>query len=396
MSQDNAIVVGGGPTGLLTALGLARAGVDVTLLEAEAGIVASPRAMVYHAAVLPGMQALGMLADAEAIGCRGVALQMRVHATGERIEFDMRNIDGTGRGYNLHLGQDKLAEVALAHLLRHPNARVLNSTRVVGLAQDADGVTLTAETRAGPSTLRAGWVVGADGARSGVREALGLTLEGTTWPERFVATNVRCRFDDLGYADATMQIDPRYGAIVARIDDTGLWRCTYSEDAALPEEGVLDRMKAWYAGMLPAGAPTWELVQHSPYRMHQRAVEHMRVGRVLLAGDAAHVTNPTGGLGLTSGLFDLYVLAPALAAVIRRDADDSVLDVWAAERLAAFKERASPAASEFKRLVYSSTEPERLEGALQGLRHLAKDVPAQRQAFGVASSLETPSVLGRA
>ncbi|HSV47636.1 MAG TPA: FAD-dependent monooxygenase, partial [Ramlibacter sp.] len=395
MSQDNAIVVGGGPTGLLAALGLARAGVEVTLLEAEPGIMPSPRAMVYHAAVLPGLETLGVLADAEAIGCRGVSLQMHVFATGERIEFDMRDVAGQKRGYNLHLGQNKLADVALQHLLKHPNARVINNARVIGLAQGANGVSVQAETPDGVKTLRAGWVVGADGARSGVREALGLELEGTTWPERFVATNVRCNFDELGYADATMQIDPRYGAIVARIDKTGLWRCTYSEDAALPEEGILDRMKAWYAAVLPAGAK-WELVQHSPYRMHQRAVSQMRVGRVLLAGDAAHITNPTGGLGLTSGLFDLYVLYPALAAVIRGEADEKVLDTWAAERLQAFKERASPAASEFKRMVYSSTEPERLEGQLQGLRELVKNVPAQRQAFGVASSLETPSVLGRA
>ncbi|HSW22445.1 MAG TPA: FAD-dependent monooxygenase, partial [Burkholderiaceae bacterium] len=121
----------------------------------------------------------------------------------------------------------------------------------------------------------------------------------------------------------------------------------------------------------------------------------MREGRVLLTGDAAHITNPTGGLGLTSGLFDLYVLYEALAAVIRRDADDAVLDLWATERLKTFKDIASPAACEFKRLVYSSTEPQRLEGDLQGLRAVAADPALQRQAFGVARGLQTASVLGR-
>ncbi|HSV46457.1 MAG TPA: FAD-dependent oxidoreductase, partial [Ramlibacter sp.] len=124
------IVVGGGPTGFLTALGLARAGIDVTLLEAEAGIAHSPRAMVYHAAVLDGLDQLGVLEDAERIGFLSGRLQIRVFGSGECFDFDLATVAGIeGRPKNLHLGQDKLAELALSHLQRHPNARVCFDTR---------------------------------------------------------------------------------------------------------------------------------------------------------------------------------------------------------------------------------------------------------------------------
>jgi 3-(3-hydroxy-phenyl)propionate hydroxylase len=397
VSLDSVIVVGGGPTGFLCALGLARAGVDVTLLEAEAAIVPSPRAMVYYGDVLGGLERLGVLDDADRIGFRNIDLQMHVFATGERIRMNLQAMHaGTGEyGYNLHLGQHKLAGVAREHLRRHRNAHIHWSTRVTGLTQDETGVTLRTQKAEGAREFRAGWVIGADGARSVVRQALGLTFDGMTWPERFVATNIVFDFGAYGYAGATMQLDPVYGAIVARIDNDGLWRCTYSEDAALPEAQIEARMKDWFAAMLP-GDQRYQLVQYSPYRMHQRCAKHMRVGRVLLAGDAAHVTNPTGGLGLTSGLFDLYVLHEALAAVIRGEADDQVLDLYAEERRRAFLEKASPKATEFKNQVYGCTDLAKLEEHLKGVRYIAAADPAlQRRAFGVAGTLATPSVLNR-
>jgi 2-polyprenyl-6-methoxyphenol hydroxylase-like FAD-dependent oxidoreductase len=193
-----------------------------------------------------------------------------------------------------------------------------------------------------------------------------------TWPERFIATNIRYDFESHGYARSTLMIDPTYGAVIAKIDDTGLWRCTYSESADLPEDGVRDRMSAYFDVVLP-GAGDVEVDAYQPYRMHQRAAERFRVGRVLLAGDAAHATNPTGGLGLTSGLFDTFVLYDALAAVIRGEADDSVLDRYAEERRKIFLEIASPAAAENKRLIYSSNDPQRLEADLVNIRRLAHE-----------------------
>lgn len=219
-------------------------------------------------------------------------------------------------------------------------------------------------------------------------------MDGMTWPERFVATNIRYDFARYGYAPANVVIDAPHGAIVAKIDQSGLWRCTYCEDASLPEESILERMPAYFAAALP-GEKRYELVQFSPYRMHQRCVDRMRVGRVLLAGDAAHITNPTGGLGLTCGLYDAYVLYEALAAVVRGEIGEEVLDRYSEERRRAFLEHASPDASEFKRMVYHAKSDAELEAQLAGFRAAERDSSLQRLIFLTAKKLETPSLLAR-
>ena len=140
---------------------------------------------------------------------------------------------------------------------------------------------------------------------------------------------------------------------------------------------------------------SFKLERASPYRMHQRSAQRYRVGRVLLAGDAAHVTNPTGGLGLTSGLLDSYALYPALAAVVLEGADDEVLDRYSAARRDIFVNRVSPQATANKRLVFNANGGGReLEEALAGLRRLATDPQFRWQRLMFTKSLETPPLVG--
>ncbi|MEV0908980.1 FAD-dependent oxidoreductase [Streptomyces hokutonensis] len=392
-SNNKVVVVGAGPVGLITALGLARAGVEVVVLEREPVLVASPRAIVYYGGVLGGLEQLGLLDDTLKAGVKSTTVQFLVHRTGERIAFDHDVLEGrVPYPYNVNLGQDRMAEIALRHLLRLPGTEVRFGTTVTGLEQDADGVTVVGDANGVPLRLRAGWVVGADGASSRVRELLGLDFEGTTWPERFVATNVRFPYDQHGFADANMVIDPHYGAVIAKIDDSGLWRCTYSEDAALPVETVHERIPEYFAATLP-GDQRYELVRYSPYKMHQRAASAFRSGRVVLAGDAAHVTNPTGGLGLTSGLFDSFVLSEALAAVVRGETGAEVLDRYARDRRRAFQEYASPVASALKHLVFNCTDENVLEEALAGLRQATADPELRAGRLMISQPLQTPSLL---
>lgn len=393
MSNSKVVVVGAGPVGLLTALGLAQAGVSVTVVERASAINTSPRAAVYHSGVLDGLDLLGVLDDVLRVGVRATDLNFLVYRTGERIAMDIGVLDDeVPHPYNVNLGQDKLGAIALDHLRRHSGATVSFDTAVTGLTQDDDGVTVLTEQNGAPCTIRADWVIGADGASSVVRHALGLDFEGTTWPERFVATNVRFDYGSHGFASANMVIDDKHGAIVAKIDNEGLWRCTFMESESLPLETLTDRIAAYFARTLP-GDQRYELVQHSPYRMHQRAAPSFRVGRVLLAGDAAHATNSTGGLGLTSGLFDSYVLSEALAAVVHGQVGDEVLDRYSEQRRAVFLEVVSPTASALKQLVYHSADPEALEPALAGLRAAAADPVLGRQQMRVSQPLETPSLL---
>ena len=395
--MDDVIIVGGGPTGFINALGLAQAGVRVTIIEAESAINSSPRAAVYFWSVLSGLERLGILAEAESIGFAKQDYTYIVGRTGERISYSISVLEGhTPRPYNLHLGQHRLADIAMRRLQTLPNATVRVGTSLQTLQQDAAGVTLTVRTSQATETLRAKWVIGADGAGSTVRQQLGLSFDGMTWPERFVATNVYYDFEGYGYARSTFVIDDRCGAIIALLDNEGLWRCTYMEDAALPEETFLDRVPAAFAQVLP-GNGSYRLDRASPYRMHQRSAPRYRVGRVVLAGDAAHVTNPTGGLGLTSGLFDSFALYPALSAIILEGTDEGLLDRYSQARRDAFVNRASPQATANKRLIYHANGGgQALEEAIAGLRRLASDPAFRLERLMFTRSLETPPLPGTA
>jgi 2-polyprenyl-6-methoxyphenol hydroxylase-like FAD-dependent oxidoreductase len=393
--MEDVIIIGGGPIGFISALGLAQAGVRVSVIEAEPQIIDSPRAAVYFWSVLGGLGRLGILEEAEAAGVRKQDYTYLVRRTGERIVYSMEILQGhTPHPYNLHLGQHHLADIAMRRLKIYSNATVRFGTRLQSLRQDADGVTLSVVTERETEELRARWVIGADGAGSTVRRLLGLSFDGMTWPERFVATNVHYDFERYGYARATFVIDDGFGAVIAILSNEGLWRCTYMEDEKLPEETFLARLPNAYEAILPGQGP-YELERASPYRMHQRSAQRYRVGRVILAGDAAHVTNPTGGLGLTSGLFDSYALYPALAAIVLDGADDEVLDRYSAARRDTFVNRASPQATANKQLIFHANGGGlKLEEALASLRRLATDPEFLLQRLMFTKSLETPSLLG--
>lgn len=390
--MHDVIVVGGGPTGFVTALGLAQAGVDVCLIEAGDAIISSPRACVYHWSMLDGLERLGIREEAERIGYTKDDYLWLVKKTGERLAYDLKVLSSvTPFPYNIQLGQDRLAEICRARLETMPNALYYWRTSFAGLSQDADGVVVRVETPQGGRELRGRWVIGADGAGSAVRKALGLAFEGMTWPERFVATNVRHDFESGGYWQSTMVVDEEWGAVIVKITRDGLWRCTYMEHAALPEETYLDRVPEAYSHLLP-GTDGYKLVQAAPYKMHQRCAETFRQGRVLLAGDAAHVTNPTGGFGLTTGLFDAFALWPTLAAVVRAGADAALLDTWAEERRAIFLDKTSPMACIYKDFVFHACGGgERLEAALEGMRRMVRDPGYRLERLTFTKSLETTS-----
>ncbi|MDH2401809.1 FAD-dependent monooxygenase [Bradyrhizobium sp. SSUT18] len=366
-------IVGAGPVGLIAALGLAKSGISVNVLERANGIVASPRAITYHWSCLEGLSELGLLDEALQIGFSKQDYSYIEFATGERIDFSLNVLEGlTKFPYNLHLGQHRLAEIALRKLAAYPNVNVHWGVNVTDIEQDAEGVSVDAVGPDGEVRFRSGWLVGADGAGSAVRSALGLEFEGITWPERFVAANLRLDFAKYGFARTTFLIDSTYGAIIVKLDQNDLWRCTYSEDLNLPEEGVPERLRKFLEVIVPA-AKDYTLEAYSPYRMHQRAATMFRVRRVLLAGDAAHATNPSGGYGLLGGLFDVYVLYKALSAVVQGSAGDEVLDKYAEDRRRVFLEVVSPAASETKRMIFDTSDPAQRAVDMAKIRRLADD-----------------------
>jgi 6-hydroxy-3-succinoylpyridine 3-monooxygenase len=394
------VVVGGGPVGILNAVGLAKQGIPVTVLERNEGVVRAPRAVVYHWATLDGLERMGVFADAAAAGFLKQDYCFLNWRTGERVRYGLALIEGAvNHPYNLHLAQDRLVDVALDIIERESlPVDVRWGRSVIGLQQYDDRAIVTAVNAEGvPERHDASWVVGADGAGSAVRRLAGLTFEGFTWPERFVATDVHYPFEEEGYDQTTFVVDEVFGAIIVKINNdnaSGLWRYTYSDPLAEDREIAAARMGRFFDTVLPREADR-ELVAYNPYKMHQRCAITFRMNRVLLAGDAAHATNPTGGLGLTGGLFDTYLLVVSLADVIHGRQHDWVLDRYAHERRRVFKELVSPTASANKRFIFGSTETAAGGEAWARVQRLGQDPEAARAQLMFTQQLETPAIVGQ-
>ncbi|MFN3349531.1 FAD-dependent oxidoreductase [Pseudorhodoplanes sp.] len=378
---EGVVVAGAGPVGLVAALKIARAGIPVQVLDCEPDIIPWPRAVVYHAPTVEMLDRLGLLDELKVAGILKQDYQFRT-VDGDILAAPHMSVltpQDTAYPFNLHMPQHELARAILRRFLAIPGAAVHWNTRVTAVAQDGDSVTVTVDQGGETRTIRCDWLVGSDGGSSTVRRAVGLSFDGYTHPERLVSTNLVYDFEARGFARANFIIDPKYWAVVVKIDRHGLWRITYGEDASLPEETVKDRIADHYRAILPDSDP-YELEAFAPFRVHERCAPSFRAGRVLLAGDAAHVCNPYGGLGLTSGLLDADLLGDALPAVILREADDDLLDRYAAERRRVFVEVTGPTAAENKRRL-KETDPDKKKADNERFHRLHNDPQFQREAL---------------
>lgn len=392
MKKSPVGIVGAGPVGLLCALGLAQSGIDCILIEREAGVADSPRAIAHHWSTLPGLDALGILDACFDRGFRKDDFAVKSYKTGEEIRWTLDVLKGRAKfPYNLYLPQHTLGHVILEALAAYPNVEIRWNTELTAMTQDDDGVTLQLESEeAGVSELRVDWLIGTDGARSTVRKLADMEFEGFTWDQQIIATNIRIDLESYGYARSLLLADDRFGAVVAMIDNDKLWRCAFSAPASAPPEGVLQSIAETLPHILPEVADGYELEHHSVYRVHQRAAAEFRKGRILLAGDSAHATNPAGGLGLTTGFMDVFVLYEALAAVINGSAAPDVLDAYARERRKVFLDYTSPQATRLMKMIFAA---EGLEEGMERFRLIAADETARLKYSAFAANLETPSLL---
>src|SRR5438270_1421957 len=316
MQRRNILVVGAGPVGTVAALACARFGHDVTLLEAEERIDESPRASTTQPPTLEILAELGLIDDYIAQGLVARTFQFWDRPRLRLIaEFDFERLRGeTTYPFVVQTEQHKLALMGIARLRAMANATVRMASRVTGLEQDADGVTLQTEQDA----LRSDYVIGCDGGRSTVRKALGIEFEGFTWPERFLVITTAFDFAAaLGCCFRNYMADPDEWTNLFKVagdDLKGRWRAVYntrqdeSDEEALSDPSVRARL-----GRVHVPEAKRDYLHLNLYNVHQRVAKQFRKGRVFLCGDAAHVNNPIGGLGLNSGIHEAWDLAQLLS-----------------------------------------------------------------------------------
>jgi 3-(3-hydroxy-phenyl)propionate hydroxylase/6-hydroxy-3-succinoylpyridine 3-monooxygenase len=307
--------------------------------------------------------------------------------SGEQLVFDLGLLtDDVAYPFNLHLPHDEFSAIVLRHLERYPQATVLWNTPVLDIVQDRQGVSVSSCSPDGLHVIRAAWAIGADGAHSAVRRSLGLGFAGMTWPERLVSLSVAYDFSEIGYLSTTYQLDPLHGALIGRVDREGLWRYVFAESRLLPERTVAERIpEAWRKAF-----PDFEVqpLAWSAYRIHERAATRLRIGRVLLAGDAGHLTNPTGSYGLAGGLFDSIAASNALIAVLQGGNADSLLDGYATDRERYFRMVASPLSSETMHLVFHAEDIESLNEDVEHYRQIVNSPERHREFLLLSRELE--------
>ncbi len=335
MNADKRVLIAGaGPVGLVLAYRLGAAGIPVTLVETLPDLAEDLRASTFHPPTLDMLDAIGVARRMIDEGVIAPTFQYRDRQDGSIIgEFDFGVLrDDTAFPFRVQCEQFKVARFVYERLGDLPHVEVRFSARAVAVQQDADGVTLTIETPAGPEPLTGRFLIGADGANSGVRRAVGIELEGFTWPERFLVLSTPFDFatvlERLSYV--SYYADPDEWCFCLRVP--GLWRVMFpvkpeTDEDSLASPALAERLLQGFHRR----AEPYTVRHRTLYRVHQRIAPTFRAGRVLLAGDAAHLNNPLGGMGLNSGIHDAVNLADTLTEVWR-GADPALLDRYTRQR----------------------------------------------------------------
>jgi 3-(3-hydroxy-phenyl)propionate hydroxylase len=334
------IIVGAGPVGMVCALALNQRGIPVTVFEQEPAPVKDQRAASIHPPTLGLLDALGVTGKIIPHGLVSERYRFHDRVTNSVVaEFDLALMRDEFRfPFVLQYEQYKLTASIAAEYANADDFDVRFAHGVTAIRQNADAVEVDVCSPAGQERLSAAYVVGCDGGHSTVRRCAGIAFDGFTYPEKFI--KIATTFDfgtvnsDLVYRNYFS--DPTEWCNLFKVrgeSPAGLWRAIFplqadeDDDVALSRERIEQRLQKFFPR---SGSYGIEYV--NIYSVSQRVAANFRKGRILLAGDAAHVNNPIGGMGMNGGIHDAINLAEKLSLVMRGEHSDQLLDLYDRQR----------------------------------------------------------------
>lgn len=383
------IISGGGPVGLCLAVLLAEQEIPVTVIEAEAEIVRDLRASTFHPPTLDMLEPLGITATLVERGLPCPTWQIRLHPSGERAVFDLSVLEGdTRHPYRLQCEQWKLSEALLDKLRRSPFAEVRFATEVEAAADHGDHVSVEVESGGRHEQLRARYAIGCDGARSIIRKSMGLLFEGLTYPETTLLVTTLFPFEEHLDGISNVSYCWKENGNFSLLRVPGRWRVSIYPDENIPIDDQMtpEALDASLQVIVPRPV-AYDIAEQRPYRVHMRMVDAYRRGRMLVAGDAAHLNTPAGGMGLNGGIHDAFELAAALIDVLRHSAPEDRLDVYDRRRRPVAREDIL-AQADRNRARMRERDPERRRATLTELQAIIADRDRHRAFLRRSSMLE--------
>ncbi|PVH83854.1 FAD/NAD(P)-binding domain-containing protein [Cadophora sp. DSE1049] len=379
--ETNILIIGGGPVGLLLALLLAKKGMRSAVLESLPSTNPSPRAIAYSGPTHQVFQDAGIYDDivSHSACTDGFSWRKPLQGDGKGgyelgpvlAEWIMGKQGADGKcvpgEFVIQYPQSDLGKLLRRKLEETGLVTLHFSSTLKGLTQDASSVVATVKTHGTTRTIRAKYAVGCDGGQSFTRKLLGIKLIGHNWPERFLTTDVLRVAPVLPEPSIIYIMDPKIWAISTplgpvKLGEPQLWRYSMNvPDDSMPDEEVvkpenIDKLLLQHIdGPRPS---SHKVVDQNLYRMSQFVATTMFRGRCFLAGDAAHTTNPIGGLGLCTGILDADALAQAFDLALNKysdkpEAQQHIFATYSDARRRVFQLHVSPFSSSSKLRLHS-------------------------------------------
>ena len=318
MAELPVVIAGSGPVGSVLALYLAQRDIPVVLLEKEDALPVDLRASTFHPPSLEMIAdlGLGVIDDMLSQGLKVDHYQYRDRRTGEVADFDMALIaDSTRYPFRLQLEQYEFTRLVNARLSELPAADVRFGHEVTGFTQDDDRVRVTVASGSGEQVVDAAFLVSAEGARSSIRKQAGIDFLGFTYDEKFLVVSTSFPFEEVfeGLSWVNYISDPEEWCVILRTEK--LWRVLFpthpetADDEALLLSDAFIQERLHHLFDKPGD---YDVGHRTLYAVNQRVAETYFSGRVVLAGDACHINNPLGGMGMNGGIHDAWNLAGKL------------------------------------------------------------------------------------